>query len=126
MNRTRAALCGAALAVCAAGAAAEGDGLAALLEGCAGSLVGRLEAIATEFPAFQSNEVAIELFAARRIYGDPAGFLSQWKPRTVSDVCSAADDVGAVGAELRSGSANYAQQLWRAWPSFARPSLYLQ
>ena len=126
MNRARAALCGLALALGAAGAAAEGDGLAALLEGCAGSLVGRLEAIATEFPAFQSNEVAIELFAARRIYGDPAGFLRQWKPRTVSAVCSAADEVDAIGAELRSGTANYAAQLWEMWPSFARPSLYLQ
>ena len=122
--RRRAALCGLALAVCASGVAADDDGLAALLEGCAGSLIERLEAIQTGFPGFRSNGVAFELFAARRIHGDPAGFQSQWNARAVSAVCSAADDVGAVGAELRDGSARMAETLWERW--FERPSGLLQ
>lgn len=108
------------------GATADDDGLAALLEVCSASLVERLEAVGTEFPGFQSNEVAIELFAARRIHGDLAGFLSRWNARAVSGVCSAADDVRAVGAALRDGATERAEFLWRAWPSFARPSLHLQ
>ena len=50
MNRTRATLCGVALAVCAAGAAADDDGFEARFERCLGDLVFTFGEMAAEFP----------------------------------------------------------------------------
>ena len=126
MNRARAALCGAALAVCAAGAAADDDAGAGVLDGCAGSLAEHLEAIETEFPAFRSNEVGLVLRLARGTQEKGADVLgsSELNDRDrrvlILLFCSLADDVGAVGAELRNGFEQIAEVRWRSlWTALA-------
>ena len=108
----------------ASAVAAQEGGLLAVFAGCVGGLVGRLEAIGSEFPEFQSGEVRLESFVARAVHADPAAFL---EPRPsdkalydARKACTAADRVAAVLGALRDGQPKKAGKLWDRW--YGRPS----
>ena len=79
-----------------------------------------LEAIETEFPAFRANEVGLLLRLARGAQETSADAFGSSemndRERRVLIVlfCSMADDVGAVGAELRNGFEQFAEMRWRS------------